>query len=992
MRFFIYFLLFFILLSCQGDQESNPLESFKLEDGFQMELVASEPLIADPVDMEIDEWGRMFVVEMHGYPLDVSGTGLVKRLEDTNGDGLPDKSIVFVDSLILPTGIMRWKKGFLVTDPPHVYYLEDVDDDGKADVRDIVLTGFARSNPQHNVNSPTYGLDNWIYLSHEGAVRTQQFGDLLGDEGSEIYMTKAGDEYRLPKNANGLGVRFRPDSGRLEMLSARGQFGQTFDDWGHHFQTNNASHLYHKVIAATYVLRNPDLLIPTSQSYIPKDGRGFDIFPITSNPDHQLLTDIGVLTSACGILSYSGALFPEKFHHNIFTAEPVHNLIHVDRIEEHGATFHSVPILQDREFLASKDAWFRPVNHYIAPDGSIFVLDYYRKIIEHPEWLSDEVIHSGDLYAGMDMGRIYRITPKGTEAMSFLDNLALGDASIPELVSYLADPNIWWRIHAQRLLMDRPGPETSAALREFILATGSSVGKVHAIWLLESKDQMEEEILLQMLDDREPGLRENAIKIAESYLTSSEKLVDKLLDMVSDEHPKVRFQLLLSLGNLSNQKSLNARNQLLFNDIEDPWVQYAALSAADFEAIEVFRQTRSKLANEQTDGNKAFFKKLSLLSTRSGSKQELNLFLSDLLRSSSDAWYLPLVLEGIADGIKGANDLMLSEENVRLLVSNFSASVDPSLRHQSLTLLYASGFFAKSSTSILREAVHISQQPDVEEALLADAVRIIGWSGSESDFELLKELFQTHDKSSDIRIKIMRAMHGMSSEMATNFIVSEWSEFIIDERKAGVHIFLENDENKMVLMKAIAENEIQPSILTWGQTVSLLNSSHQTVRSLARTYLRGNELNADTVWQAFQESLQKSGDISAGQEVFKKHCGICHQKSGKLGVSFGPDLAAVQNRNKASLLLDILQPNKSIADGFELWSLSLRSGTDLTGIISQQGPATLTIRDATGKETTVDRADIKELKASEWSAMPENLHAQISQEEMADLLTFLKGT
>ena len=145
------------------------------------------------------------------------------------------------------------------------------------------------------------------------------------------------------------------------------------------------------------------------------------------------------------------------------------------------------------------------------------------------------------------------------------------------------------------------------------------------------------------------------------------------------------------------------------------------------------------------------------------------------------------------------------------------------------------------------------------------------------------------------------------------------------------------------------------------------------------------------MWQSFQESLTQGGDISAGQEVFKKHCGICHQKSGKLGVSFGPDLAAVQNRNKASLLLDILQPNKSIADGYELWSLSLISGTELNGIISQQGPATLTIRDATGKETTVDRADIKELKASEWSAMPENLHTQISQEDMADLLAFLKG-
>ena len=425
-RILFHFFLVVILSSCQSEK-SQPPDGFIIEEGFQIELVAMEPLIADPVDMEIDEWGRMFVVEMHGYPLELSGTGVVKRLMDTNGDGLPDQSTVFADSLIVPTGIMRWKKGFIVTDPPNVYYFEDVDDDGKADIREILLTGFARSNPQHNVNNPTYGLDNWIYLCHEGAVRTQQFGDLLGDEGNEVHMPQVGNGKRLPKNANGLGVRFRPGSGELEMISARSQYGQAFDEMGHHFQTNNASHLYHKVIAAPYMQRNQDLLIPTSQFFIPKGGRGFDIFPITSNPDHQLLTDIGALTSACGIMSYNATLFPEQYHETIFAAEPVHNLVHVDRIEEKGATFHSTPLLQGREFLASTDAWFRPVNHYIGPDGSVFLLDYYRKIIEHPEWLSDEVIQSGDLYVGKDQGRIYRISPEGTASMSFLDRITLGD-------------------------------------------------------------------------------------------------------------------------------------------------------------------------------------------------------------------------------------------------------------------------------------------------------------------------------------------------------------------------------------------------------------------------------------------------------------------------------------------------------------------------------------------------------------------------------------
>lgn len=989
MRNSIFFFTLIILLSCQSDPKPRQIEGFRLEEGFQMELIASEPLIADPVDMEIDEWGRIFVVEMHGYPLQLSGTGLVKRLEDTDGDGLPDKSTVFADSLIVPTGIMRWKQGFIVTDPPHVYYFEDSDDDGKADIRKILLTGFARSNPQHNVNNPTYGLDNWIYLSHEGAVKTQLFGDLLGDEGHEVFMPQVPNGPRLPKNANGLGVRFRPDSEQLEMISARSQYGQTFDDWGHHFQTNNASHLYHKVIAGPYMQRNRDLMIPTSQFFIPKGGRGFDIFPITSNPDHQLLTDIGALTSACGIMSYSGGLFPETYHQSIFAAEPVHNLIHVDRIEENGATFHSIPLLEGREFLASTDAWFRPVNHYTGPDGSIFVLDYYRKIIEHPEWLSDEVIQSGDLYVGMDMGRLYRISPVGTEAMSFLDKLTLGDASISKLVSYLADPNIWWRSQSSRLLMDRPEPEIPSALKDFLLTTRSTVGKVHGMWLLESKGEMDEEILLQMLDDEEAGVRENAIKIAERYLSPSEAIQNKLLGMVSDPHPKVRFQLLLTLGNLSGARPSDVRNELLFRDIEDPWVHYAALSAANFDALELFKKAATKLGQRHTEGAESFFRKLSQLISRKESSNDLNRFLSEFLQAPSPSWFVPLVLEGIADGVRRDHALTLTNENLRLLSSNFNDSVDPELRHQSLSLLQAVGFFEQGENPLLKQAVDLAQQDVYEKSMLIDAIQIIGWSGFERHFGLLQNLFVTRDNPEMFSL-ILQAMNGISNERAADFMVSEWSTLLPEERKTGVRIFFGSDANKEILMKAIAGGKIQPSVLTWGQTVSMLNSSNQSIRSLARAHLHGNELNADTVWQAFQECLRIDGRADQGQEVFSKHCGTCHQKAGKLGVAFGPDLSAVQNRNKTALLVDILQPNRSIADGFELWTISLDSGSSLSGIISQQSPSTLTVRDATGHETTIDRDDIKELEASEWSAMPENLSAQISQEEMANLLAFLK--
>ncbi|NND32467.1 MAG: dehydrogenase, partial [Saprospiraceae bacterium] len=221
-RSFFSIALLLFLGGCQSSSmKTVSLDSFNLADGFQIELIASEPLISDPVDMEIDELGRFFVVEMHGYPLDLSGTGKVKRLIDTNGDGAPDESTVFIDGLIFPTGILRWKKGFLITDPPNVLYFEDADEDGRAEIRDTILTGFALSNPQHNVNNPVYGLDNWIYLSHEGAVTTQLYQAILGDRGSPIRFQKGGNMPELPRNADGLGVRFKPDQEKLEMLSVR---------------------------------------------------------------------------------------------------------------------------------------------------------------------------------------------------------------------------------------------------------------------------------------------------------------------------------------------------------------------------------------------------------------------------------------------------------------------------------------------------------------------------------------------------------------------------------------------------------------------------------------------------------------------------------------------------------------------------------------------------------------------------------------------------
>src|SRR5687767_1450361 len=268
--------------------------------------------------MEVRSRVRRSVVGMPGYAHDVGGSGRVVTLEDTDRDGKPDRRTVFAEGLRLPAGIMAWKQGVIVTDSPQVWYLEDTNNDGRADVKRVMLTGFALTNPQHTTNTPLYGLDNWIYLANEGPVRTIRYGGLFGDVGTAVHFPARPDAPRLPPDADGRNVRFRPDTYELEMLSSRSQFGQTFDAWGHHFLNTNNRHIYQEVIAARYLARNPSLVVPTVVEQLPDYRLPAAVFPITEKPRFELLTDVGVMTSASGLTNYLADLFPSRYHRAAF--------------------------------------------------------------------------------------------------------------------------------------------------------------------------------------------------------------------------------------------------------------------------------------------------------------------------------------------------------------------------------------------------------------------------------------------------------------------------------------------------------------------------------------------------------------------------------------------------------------------------------------------------------------------------------------------------
>jgi putative membrane-bound dehydrogenase-like protein len=983
---------FLVFVGCrQADVSPIVPDGFEIDDRFQMELIASEPLVADPVDMLIDGQGRMFVVEMHGYPLDLSGTGKVKVLTDTDGDGLMDQSTVFADSLVLPTGIMAWKNGILVTDPPHVLYLEDTDGDDVADKREVILTGFARSNPQHNVNSPRYGLDNWVYLGHEPAVTTVMYAEELGDKGSEVHFPSNPEGLTLPVNAGGRSVRFKPDGTGLERLASRTQFGHAFDAWGERFLITNNNHLIHEVLPARYLDKNPFFPISNVTQSFSDHGNAATVYPITDNPEHQLLTDVGVMTSACGITPYLGGGFPAPFDRVIFTAEPVSNLVHADVIQEKGATFTGAKLYERSEFLRSRDAWFRPVNMYLGPDGALYLLDYHRRIIEHPEWMADEVNQSGALYDGTDRGRIYRISPKGSQKADFSKTIDLEAASNEELIELLAVENYWWRNHAQRMLVDRNPDPVPTDLVELARDSSRPLGRLHALWTLHGMGRLRPELVKEAIDDPEPGVRKNALVLAEFFPEAMEQWSQKLTAMQSDPDPKVRFQVLNSLGMLSSEWSFSTRMAILKKDMSDEWVQVATLAAPIGPGENLLSELLSGYKPDVA-GNAAMIEKTARMQAQRDGFEGVKDLLLPLLEAhpSESGWEAPAI-KGLAAGLRkippvGKDWIAFQTAVVRKLPSIGSIPLKNAFL-DIVTVTQLPDIPVKEE--VLDHAFQVILNPDAPEEDRLVALRMLDlFQANEANDELM-QLIRPQEPVR-LQQQLLRYLSKADEEAYVHFLMERWTGFSPEVRNTAVASLLSSRERIHSLLGGLETGIIMPSHIPWGNTVFLMNQKDPTIRNKARELLVPSASGRAAVIDRYQAALKAEGTPEKGLRVYEQNCAVCHQMTESKGFHYGPDLSSLRNRRYESILKDILDPNLSIADGYDLWQLLLSSGETVQGIILQETPGAIELAQAGGLQRTISRSEISSMEALPVSGMAQGLENQITLEEMADLLAYIK--
>ncbi|MGK2861660.1 MAG: PVC-type heme-binding CxxCH protein, partial [Chitinophagaceae bacterium] len=940
-------LLLLIIISCSSclerksiiNQGLNPEESlatFQLAEGYKIELIASEPMISDPVAMEVDEMGNIYVVEMHGYPSDINGSGVIKLLRDTNGDGAPDDAVVFAAGLNLPTGIMKWKKGILVVDVPNILYFEDSNNDGQSDIKKVLITGLAVTNPQHIANTPIYGLDNWIYVAHQRIV-TPKVAMEFTDTGSNVRFVNYPNADQLARDADGRNIRFKPDTHELEILSGESQYGHTFDAWGHHFGTSNADHLFHEVIAAKYLQRNPGLMVTETVDHIPDHGGAAEVYPITTNPEHQLLTDVGVITSSCGVTWYQGGLFPDSFNNVTFIAEPVHNLVHADRIRDKGASFSAARVYQKKEFLASTDAWFRPVQFYVGPDGALYVIDYYRQIIEHPEWMSDSMNNSGALYNGSDKGRIYRITPTGTEKINWFGSINLSNATAKEWVQTLASKNIWWRRNAQRLLLDKKEQGTTDMLQTFLDSTTSPEGIVHALWTMEGLHATNGQALIKAFRNPVAGVRENAIKIAELNLQKTASLQNHLIDMVADSSAKVRYQLLCSLGNLNDSASVSARQEILMRDIEDRWVQTAALTSSPGKEFELIQNALPVLTAKETKGKALFFQNCASIIGLSQKTEDIKklIRLATTNSSPASAWWQSACLSGLSNSLRNKG-LPISDFNFekQLLLLKFTNKTVPSLRSASVDLLRLTGVQKNEAWyKAVNSARSAVANKKAEKSFRADAMQIIAMGKNINDTTLLSPLI-TPTEPETIQQTALNSYNDLAPKQAADYIIRNWANLTYEVRDAAIEILLSSPQHTSSLLDAVEQKIIQPASISWPRMVSLMNNDDMPTRSRARKLLSGGIEDRNLVYKKYEPALSMQGNAANGLAIFKRTCSSCHQVAGENGKVYGPDLASIRNRDKRFIMADILDPNRAIADRYELWTIEKINGEKLSGIIS----------------------------------------------------------
>ncbi len=906
-----------------------------VDPNLEISLVASEPDIISPVDMAWGPDGSLYVVEMTGYPV-TKNKGKIKKLTDEDGDGHYSMKSVFVDNLNFPVSIMYYRGGLLVADAPDIYFFYDSDGDGVADKKEVFLTGFVPGNQQLRANSLHWGLDNWIYGANGRAGGTLRFGK---------------DTTQVSIDSRDF--RINPSNSEIQAISGLSQFGLAMDNWGNRFLSYNHRFARQVMLEEQHLTRNPALtpeaVFDTSQNE--HDRRVWTLLTSTMRFNRD---PIGYFTSLSGLTAYRGSLLGPEYNGSLFAGESVQAAVIRRHMQKDGAVFRALDMEKDTEFLVSTDEWFHPVNFSNGPDGALYVVDFYRKFVEHPEWANDEKEDGIDWNLGETHGRIWRIASKGNELNPKRMKPDLNQADVATLVSQFEDDAGWRRDMAQQLLVDGQKKE-AAELLEKMLYSKKALARSHSYWTLDGLGLLTPMHVAQALEDENNNVILQGIKLAEKYASLSSNLKEKLIALGNNENKDIRFRAILALGNEKDQ-SVQRGLVAIAQNYSDKWTQVAILSSvAQWPLHFAQGMLLGNTQSENCEGNLDFFGQIGSLLAYSNDKNVsswVETIIDERSKSDCESWAL---VAGYTNAMKQLNMPI------------------PFFNHK-----------------IFEYAIqNVRQSSEHPIALLG--VTLLQYAPSENSRQELMEILIN---TSNISLKMagIQMFSSLKNGNYTERLYGKINALGPTVRKELIASARNSEAASLSLLNAIDQQKVKVTEIPEELRYALLYHDNTGVREKAETLLAGSvNADRDALVKRYLTAIQnQTVNLDSGANIFTNNCATCHSINGK-GGNLGPDLTTIGNRSDEVLLTSILDPSRMVSYELKLHVVTTDSGKVFSGTISAETTTSITIKQSNGQEHTILNENIKERTTLEQSIMPEGYERIIDENAMADLIAFLRN-
>jgi putative heme-binding domain-containing protein len=925
------------------------ISKMTVPDGFSVELVASEPDIVNPIALAFDDRGRIWITESVEYPRKPAGIGRdrVKVLEDLDGDGKAEKVTVFAEGLNIPTGVAVGYGGVWVLNAPDLLFMREKD--GKETSREVVLTGFGRTDTHELPNSLTWGPDGWLY-------------GLNGVFNQSRIISKNGKEYKF----NCALWRVHPRTHEFQIISegTSNPYGVAWDVEGSaiveacHWAND---HLFHFVETGHY-------------------QRQAGTFPSFTIPIGSITDHGHQKTAYCGIANLDTDVYPPQYRERIVVGNIHGGAINVDRLQRDGATYLAKG---EPDLFVANDAWSMPVALKIGPDGCLYILDWYDRYHCSQDAARDP--------EGVDRlkGRLYRLRYKGTPRAPKID---LANETDAQLIARLASGNIFFRESAQRILTERlnhPG-DLGKKLEALVLNSSQTrKSRLHALWALIGSGALDPEFHLTLLTHADPTFRAWAVRAAGNFGDVTKPIRERVTALAEDASPDVLLQVAIASRKIKDLDALPLLLEVLTHCGQDKLIPSIA-----WNNLQPLLEIESGRFVYLVWGKREWTPALATLSPRIVER----MLSSQKLDATAMATFIRFItghgveqakeaLSLLSAGLNTFSDTTALKKEMAPVLSELSRDKSKPLFMSAQILAAKLGLIQLDPASI-RARFGNGSEPEGDRLQALDALIAF------RDPALLAELAEVISGSRPaFTQRVFLALGRLDDSKVADILLAAYPKMAPELQPLAIDLIMQREKWARKLLDAVLANKFPRGVLNANHLRKILESNDRDAlwaveKAFGKVREERNPERERVVAEMGAYFRNNLGDPHRGQTVFKNLCGQCHSIYGE-GGKLGPDITSNGRATFEQLLSNVFDPSLVIGPAYQVTTVVTKDGRNLTGLVAEDNDQRTVLKLPGEGEEVVAHQNIKYTRVSKLSMMPEGIETLLDPKDLSDLFAFL---